>query len=58
MRPGLLSQGHRAGKHVYCEKPVATNLAEALDICRKLAQAGHQARRGAGQAVPARPAAS
>ena len=38
MRPTLLSQAIRAGKHVYCEKPVATNLAEALDLYR-LAQA-------------------
>ena len=38
MRPTLLSQAIRAGKHVYCEKPVATNLAEAMDLYR-LAQA-------------------
>jgi predicted dehydrogenase len=38
MRPDLLARAIRAGKHVYCEKPVATNLKDALDICR-LAQA-------------------
>jgi predicted dehydrogenase len=38
MRPTLLAQAIRAGKHVYCEKPIATNLNEAVEIC-KLAQA-------------------
>ena len=38
MRPALLAQALRAGKHVYCEKPIATNLSEALQVCR-LAQA-------------------
>ena len=38
MRPALLAQALRAGKHVYCEKPVATNLGEAVEIAR-LAQA-------------------
>ena len=38
MRPTLLSQAIHAGKHIYCEKPVATNLAEAMDLYR-LAQA-------------------
>ena len=38
MRPTLLAQAIRAGKHVYCEKPIATNLSEALEVCR-LAQA-------------------
>src|SRR3982750_987008 len=31
MRPTLLAQAIRAGKHVYCEKPIATNLSEALE---------------------------
>ena len=34
MRPGLLAQALRAGKHVYCEKPIATNLDEAVEIAR------------------------
>ena len=38
MRPKLLAQALRAGKHVYCEKPIATNLNEAVEVCR-LAQA-------------------
>ena len=37
-RPGLLERAIHAGKHVYCEKPIATNLPEALRIC-KLAEA-------------------
>ena len=38
MRPTLLAQAIRAGKHVYCEKPIATNLNEAVEVAR-LAQA-------------------
>ena len=34
MRPTLLEQAINAGKHIYCEKPISTNLAEALRICR------------------------
>src|SRR5687768_16963605 len=34
LRPRLLKQAIRAGKHVYCEKPVATTLAEASDLYR------------------------
>jgi len=30
LRPTLLKQAIKAGKHVYCEKPVATTLAEAM----------------------------
>src|ERR1700756_4796776 len=29
-RPGLLTRAFNAGKHVYCEKPTATNLEEAV----------------------------
>jgi predicted dehydrogenase len=39
-RPGLLGKAIDAGKHVYCEKPVATNLEEALAIVRKAKAAG------------------
>ena len=38
MRPALLTQAMHAGKHIYCEKPVATNLEEAVALF-KLAQA-------------------
>jgi predicted dehydrogenase len=34
MRPALLAKAIAAGKHIYCEKPIATNLKEALEICR------------------------
>jgi predicted dehydrogenase len=39
-RPGLLQRAIAAGKHVYCEKPVATNLADALDLARAAERAG------------------
>ena len=32
--PTLLAKAIRAGKHVYCEKPIATNLNEAVEIAR------------------------
>src|SRR3989337_251425 len=32
LRPQLLKRAIRAGKHVYCEKPVATTLAEAMSL--------------------------
>jgi predicted dehydrogenase len=35
LRPKLLKRAIAAGKHVYCEKPVATSLAEATDLYRK-----------------------
>ena len=34
LRPKLLKRAIAAGKHVYCEKPVATSTAEALEIYR------------------------
>ena len=40
MRAGLLRKAITAGKHVYCEKPVAANLADALDVAGLAAQAG------------------
>jgi len=32
LRPKLLTRAIRAGKHIYCEKPVATTLKEATDL--------------------------
>jgi predicted dehydrogenase len=40
MRPQLLAQALRAGKHVYCEKPIATNLSEAIDIAQAAQASG------------------
>jgi predicted dehydrogenase len=40
LRPRLLKRAIAAGKHVYCEKPVATTLAEARDLCRAANKAG------------------
>jgi predicted dehydrogenase len=40
MRPDLLRRAIAAGKHVYCEKPTATSLAEALDVARLAERAG------------------
>ena len=40
MRPGMLSKAIAAGKHIYCEKPVATNLKEALEIYQLAKKAG------------------
>ena len=34
LRPGLLRKAIDASKHVYCEKPVAETLAEAVEIAR------------------------
>ncbi|MCW5235094.1 Gfo/Idh/MocA family protein [Verminephrobacter eiseniae] len=40
MRPTLLAKAIRAGKHVYCEKPIATNLNEAVEIARLAEDSG------------------
>jgi predicted dehydrogenase len=40
MRPALLAKAIRAGKHVYCEKPIATNLNEAVEIARLAQKSG------------------
>jgi len=40
MRPSLLAKAIRAGKHVYCEKPIATNLNEAVEIARLAQSSG------------------
>lgn len=42
MRPQLLTRALRAGKHVYCEKPIATNLREAIGIAQLAQQLGAQ----------------
>ena len=39
LRPKLIKQAIAAGKHIYCEKPVATSLAEAMDLYRKAKKA-------------------
>ena len=40
LRPAFLEQAIAAGKHVYCEKPVATTVSEALDLYRAARTAG------------------
>ena len=40
MRPELLRRALEAGKHVYCEKPIATDLAQALAIARTAERSG------------------
>ena len=40
MRPTLLAKAIQADKHVYCEKPIATNLNEAVEIARLAEKSG------------------
>ena len=40
LRPKVLTRAIEAGKHVYCEKPVATTTAEALNLYRTAQKAG------------------
>jgi predicted dehydrogenase len=40
MRPKLLAKAIAARKHVYCEKPVAANLPDALAVVRQAKVAG------------------
>jgi len=40
MRPALLARAIKAGKHVYCEKPIATNLNAAVEVARLANQSG------------------
>jgi predicted dehydrogenase len=40
LRAQLLRKAMAAGKHIYCEKPVAENLADALDLVRVANKAG------------------
>ncbi len=40
MRPGLLTRAIKAGKHIYCEKPIATDLSAAMKVCALAKKAG------------------
>jgi predicted dehydrogenase len=40
LRPAIVKKAIAAGKHVYCEKPTATNLAEAMELYRAARSAG------------------
>lgn len=40
MRPELLEKAIKAGKHIYCEKPIATDLPQALKVCKLANEAG------------------
>ena len=39
-RPAVLKRAIAAKKHIYCEKPVATSLGQALGLCRAAKHAG------------------
>ncbi|WP_137181598.1 Gfo/Idh/MocA family protein [Roseomonas sp. AR75] len=43
MRAALLRKAIAAGKHIYCEKPTADNLDDAMDVARRAKQAGIKA---------------
>jgi predicted dehydrogenase len=43
MRPAFLTRAIEAGKFIYCEKPIATSLDEALKVCRLAAAKGIKA---------------
>ena len=53
LRAGLLQRAIAAGKHVYCEKPVAEKLEDALARLARRRGRRHPARRGPGQALAA-----
>jgi predicted dehydrogenase len=40
MRPELLERAIAKGKHIYCEKPIATDLAAAIKVCKLADKAG------------------
>ncbi|HVE49528.1 MAG TPA: Gfo/Idh/MocA family oxidoreductase [Casimicrobiaceae bacterium] len=40
LRPALIRKAIAAGKHIYCEKPVAPSLADALDLYHRAEAAG------------------
>ena len=40
LRAGLLKKAMKAGKHIYCEKPVSETLKDALDLVRAANNAG------------------
>jgi predicted dehydrogenase len=40
MRPGLIEQAIAHKKHIYVEKPIATDLAAAMQACRAVQQSG------------------
>jgi len=40
MRPDLLTKAIKAGKHIYCEKPIATDLKAAMKVCALAKKSG------------------
>jgi len=42
MRPELLTRAIKAGKHIYCEKPIATDLKAAMKVCALAKKAGRK----------------